>query len=122
MRSLRANERLKRMKALSKSCGCNWELTKTPRQPTDKPIVASAEELAIIRSQLLAIETMLAVIFGDAYSRAPESLKTRAMAADLIERHFDGIVDRWAETIVELIKLRAEPNAHPVSERREWNA
>ena len=84
------------MKAL-RLCGCNRvSKSAVPRTVTDAPIEATAQELESIRRQMLTIEELLARLFGRAvYSREPESLETRAEAADLIDRHFDGIVDQW---------------------------
>ena len=87
------------MKAL-RLCGCNHvSKSAVPRTVTDAPIEATPQELEWIRRQMLTIEELLARLFGRAvFSREPESLKTRAEAADLIERHFDGIVGQWEQS------------------------
>ncbi|HYB92318.1 MAG TPA: ATP-binding protein [Candidatus Binataceae bacterium] len=87
------------MKAL-RLCGC-YRVSKlaAPRTVTDAPIEATAQELESLRRQMLSIEDLLARLFGKiVYSREPESLKARAEAADLIDRHFDGIVDQWEQS------------------------
>ena len=87
---------------MSRACGCCRVSKSKPlhREPTDSPIEATSEELDVIRDQLAVIEQMLARIWGNQiYSREPKSLETRAAAADLIERHFDGIVDQWVEMV-----------------------
>src|SRR5712692_645372 len=88
------------MKDVLRSCGCSWPLPRNAtRVATDIQDPATAEELASIRRPLDEIERMLAVLFGEAYTRDPQSLKARRDAGDLIERHFEGIVDQWGEAI-----------------------
>src|SRR5579863_10129243 len=88
-------------------CGCDTSVQETlpvpERQASDTPIEASAEELAAIRNQLHTIEGMLSTVYGPAYSRTPKSLQARAEAADLIERHFDGILEQWQMTVEALL-------------------
>jgi PAS domain S-box-containing protein len=87
---------------MSRACGCcrSSSKIKAYREPTDQPIEATAEEIEVIRDQLATIEKMLSRIWGtQIYSREPKSLETRAIAADLIERHFDGIVDQWVDMV-----------------------
>ena len=86
---------------MSRACGCcNVSKSKTRREPTDTPIEATPEDIESIRAQLQVIERMLGRIWGNQiYSREPESLKTRGLAADLIERHFEGIVDQWVDMV-----------------------
>jgi PAS domain S-box-containing protein len=75
----------------------------SPRQTTDARIDATPEELTLIRQQLLVIEELLSKLFGHSvYSRVPDSLKTRAEAAALIERHFDGIVEQWTAAVISI--------------------
>jgi PAS domain S-box-containing protein len=88
------------MKDVLRSCGCSWPLPrKATRVATDTHVPATPEELDSIRRQLEEIERMLAVLFGEAYTREPQSLKARRDAGDLIERHFEGIVDQWGNAI-----------------------
>ncbi|HEY6419017.1 MAG TPA: ATP-binding protein [Candidatus Binataceae bacterium] len=73
--------------------------TKTHRQPDDAVLTTTPEELETIRQQLNVIEESLKRIFGPIYSREPASLESRAMAADLIDSHFDGIRDQWMDAV-----------------------
>ena len=74
------------------------------RETNDAPIEATPEELQAIRSQLAEIEQSLSRLWGETiWSRTPECLQIRAEAADLIDRHFDGIVDQWGESIAYII-------------------
>jgi PAS domain S-box-containing protein len=86
---------------LSLACGCcRPSKTKQHREPTDAPIEATPEELQAIRDQLAEIEQSLSRLWGPTiWSRTPECMQIRAEAADLIERHFDGIVDQWCDAI-----------------------
>ncbi|HEY6395759.1 MAG TPA: hypothetical protein VIX12_10105, partial [Candidatus Binataceae bacterium] len=73
------------------------------RKTTDAPLDATPEELKLIRGQLAVIERLVTRLFGKKiYSREPASLETRADAADLIERHFDGIIEQWAAAVVSI--------------------
>ncbi len=92
------------MKAL-KLCGCfHVTKSKSPREPSDAGMTATPQEIESVRQQLLSIEQTLARLFGaTTYSRAPEALEARAAAADLIDRHFDGIVDQWAQAIIVIL-------------------
>jgi len=88
------------MNSPDRSCGAKPAATaRAPRVPTDTPIVATPEELAKIRSHLGAIEDSLSALFGSPYRRGPESDRWRRDAADLIERHFDAIVEEWTAAI-----------------------
>jgi PAS domain S-box-containing protein len=69
------------------------------RAATDAPIEALPEELEAIRSQLGAIEKMLAELFTPAYDRGKESLAARADAAAIIEEKFDQIVEEWCVAV-----------------------
>src|SRR6266851_4638336 len=64
-------------------------------EATDQPIEARPEELAVIRSQLEAIEEMLAQLFGAAYGRGELGMAARATAATIVEEDFDAIVEEW---------------------------
>jgi signal transduction histidine kinase len=81
------------------TCGCPHARDGGPRVATDVPIEASTEDLRSIRNQLGVIEQMLATLFGTYYNRECTSLRARAEAGNIIERHFDGIVGDWAEAI-----------------------
>src|SRR5208337_1281783 len=87
------------------SCGCDRpSKSKMHRETNDAPIEATPEELQAIRSQLAEIEQSLSRLWGETiWSRTPECLQIRAEAADLIDRHFDGIVDQWGESIAYII-------------------
>ncbi|MDO8433957.1 MAG: ATP-binding protein [Candidatus Binatus sp.] len=87
---------------LSLACGCcRSSKAKKRHNATDTPINATAEELALIKAQLLEIEESLSRLWGaPIWSRTPEGLELRAEAADLIDRHFAGIVEQWTDTIL----------------------
>jgi signal transduction histidine kinase len=68
-------------------------------QATDSPIEATPEELEAIRGELGTIERMLAVLFGSAYDRGPVSMAARAKAAQIMESHFDEIVEEWCQSV-----------------------
>ncbi|MGC1677139.1 MAG: ATP-binding protein [Candidatus Binataceae bacterium] len=77
---------------------------KDQRQATDAGLVATFEDIEAIRQQLMVIEQTLARLFGaDVYSRTPEALEARAAAANLIDEHFDGIVEQWAQAILSIV-------------------
>jgi signal transduction histidine kinase len=69
------------------------------RSPCDAPLEATPEELAAIRAQLGTIEQALSALFGSVYRRGPESERSRRTAADVIDRHFDPILDEWVAAI-----------------------
>jgi PAS domain S-box-containing protein len=74
------------------------------RETSDAPIEATPEELQAIRSQLAEIEQSLSRLWGETiWSRTPECIQIRAEAADLIDRHFDGIVAQWGESIAYIV-------------------
>ena len=68
-------------------------------EPSDIPIEATPEELEAIRGELGAIEKMLAALFGSAYDRGPVSMAARAKAAEMIENHFEKIVEEWCQSV-----------------------
>ena len=90
---------------LSFACGCHRpSKSKLHRETNDAPIEANPEELQAIRDQLAEIEQSLSRLWGETiWSRTPECIQIRAEAADLIDRHFDGIVDQWGESIAYII-------------------
>src|SRR5271155_4878962 len=90
---------------LSLACGCcRPSKSKTRRETNDAPIQATPEELQAIRQQLAEIEQSLSRLFGETiWSRTPECIRIRAEAADLIDRHFDGIVAQWGESIAYIV-------------------
>src|ERR1700722_9521777 len=90
---------------LSLACGCcRPSKSKTHRETNDAPVEANPEELQAIRQQLAEIEQSLSRLWGETiWSRTPECIQIRAEAADLIDRHFDGIVDQWGESIAYII-------------------
>ncbi|MGA7760578.1 MAG: ATP-binding protein [Candidatus Binataceae bacterium] len=69
------------------------------RAPHDAPIEPTPEELESIRAQLRTIEQALSALFGADYRRGPESQRSRRAAADIIERHFERIVEEWVAAI-----------------------
>jgi signal transduction histidine kinase len=95
---------------LSLACGCcPPSKSKGHRETTDAPIEATAEELQAMRQQLAEIEQSLSRLWGPTiWSRTPECIQVRAEAADLIERHFDGIVEQWADAIDVIFAGRSE--------------
>ncbi|MDB5108412.1 MAG: signal transduction histidine kinase, nitrogen specific, NtrB [Candidatus Binatus sp.] len=96
------------------SCGCD-KPTKSKRhhEPTDAPIEVDNDEVAAIRAQLNEIEESLARLWGPSiFSRSPESLKARAEASDLIDRHFEGIVAQWVESAVNMFPGWYPDNDH----------
>ncbi len=75
-------------------------VAETPwRSASDAPIQAAPEELAAIRAQLGTIEQALSALFGAVYRRGPESLRSRRAAADIVNRHFEPIVEEWVAAI-----------------------
>src|SRR5271166_4238109 len=90
---------------LSLACGCcRPSKSKPHRETNDPPIEATPEELQAIRDQLAEIEQSLSRLWGPTiWSRTPECIQIRAQAADLIDRHFDGIVEQWGDSIAYII-------------------
>src|ERR1700746_3971055 len=90
---------------LSFACGCHRpSKSKKHRETTDAPIQATPEELQAIRDQLAEIEQSLSRLCGSAVSsRTRECIQIRCEAADLLDRHFDGIVEQWGESIAYII-------------------
>jgi PAS domain S-box-containing protein len=86
---------------LSFACGCHRpSKAKQHRETTDAPVQATPEEIQAIRDQLAEIEQSLSRLWGPAiWSRTPECIQIRDEAADLLDRHFDGIVAQWGESI-----------------------
>src|ERR1700719_2106582 len=90
---------------LSLACGCcRPSKSKMQRETNDPPIEATPEELKAIRLQLAEIEQSLSRLWGETiWSRTPECIQIRAEAADLIDRHFDGIVQQWGDSIAYIV-------------------
>ncbi len=90
---------------LSLACGCcRPSKSKLQRKTNDAPIEATPEEVQAIRHQLAEIEQSLSRLWGPTiWSRTPECIQIRDEAADLIERHFDGIVKQWGESIAYIV-------------------
>jgi PAS domain S-box-containing protein len=90
---------------LSFACGCHRpSKSNQQRQTNDAPIEATPEEVHAIREQLAEIEQSLSRLWGPTiWSRTPECIQIRSEAADLIDRHFDGIVAQWGESIAYII-------------------
>src|SRR5215470_3523680 len=87
------------------ACGCDKpSKAKKHREPTDPRIEATPEEIQAIRNQLAEIEQSLSRLWGPAiWSRTPECIQIRDEAAELLDRHFDGIVQQWGESIAAII-------------------
>ncbi len=98
---------------MSQECGCcHQSETKQTRHPTDTPLQPTPGELEAIQLHLRTIENLLGGLFGPIYSRKPESLRIRGHVAELIERHFEGIVNQWEEAIGSIFgfpTLKQEP-------------
>lgn len=105
---------------LSRACGCGRpSKAKRHHEPTDAPIEATPEETESIRLQLAEIEESLSRLWGPAiWSRDRECLKARAEAADLIDRHFEGIIDQWTEASITMFPSWYPDKAH-VGELKE---
>ena len=90
---------------LSLACGCHRPpKSKSQRETNDELIEPTPEEVQAIRDQLAEIEQSLSRLWGPTiWSRTPECIQIRAEAADLIDRHFDGIVEQWGESIAYII-------------------
>src|SRR5579863_7961326 len=90
---------------LSFACGCHRPSKSVKqRETTDPPIEPTPEEVKAIRVQLAEIEQSLSRLWGPTiWSRTPECIQIRSEAADLIDRHFDGIVQQWGESIAYII-------------------
>jgi PAS domain S-box-containing protein len=90
---------------LSFACGCHRpSKSGLQRETNDPPIEATPEEVQAIRDQLAEIEQSLSRLWGPTiWSRTPECIQIRSEAADLIDRHFDGIVNQWGESIAYII-------------------
>ena len=90
---------------LSLACGCcRPSKSKVHRETNDAPIEATPEEVQAIRDQLAEIEQSLSRLWGPTiWSRTPECIRIRGEAADLIDKHFDGIVEQWGESIAYII-------------------
>ena len=89
----------------SLTCGCDRpSKSKQHRETNDPPIEATPEEVQAIRAQLAEIEQSLSRLWGPTiWSRTPECIQIRDEAADLIDKHFDGIVEEWGESIAYII-------------------
>ncbi len=89
---------------LSLACGCGKSSkSKRHHEPTDAPIDVNEEEVRSIRTQLAEIEDSLSHLWGPKiWSRDPQCLEIRGEASDLIDRHFDGIIDQWIEMSVSM--------------------
>lgn len=102
------------MKTLrSAACCCPLTSTKIKHVATDNPIEATPEELDSIRLHLERIEKLLRGLFGPIYSREPESLHIRSKVADIIERHFDGIIAEWQDAIGAIFGLPPRAPGEP---------
>src|SRR5713101_4043257 len=89
---------------LMRACGCSRpSKAKRHHEPTDALIEATPEEIESIRLQLAETEESLSRLWGPAvWSRNRECLKARGEAADLIDLHFEGIIDQWTEAAINI--------------------
>ena len=99
---------------LSFACGCGKSSkSKRHRKPTDAPITANEDEVRAIRTQLAEIENSLSHLWGPKiWSRDPVCVEIRGEASDLIDRHFDGIIDQWIEASVSMFPDWYPDDAH----------
>src|SRR5260370_6199201 len=81
-----------------------YKLAQTACEATDQPLEATLEELESIRGQLSSIERMLGGLFGECYDGGPISRKARKKAAELVEEHFDEIVDQWSRGVEQTLQ------------------
>jgi signal transduction histidine kinase len=93
-------KRVSRIKA-AKPCG---KPQVKRHEPTDAAIEATPAALEMIRTQLGAIEAMLAGLFGPAYDRGSVSMVARAHAADVIDSGFDEIVEQWSCAVEQIFR------------------
>ena len=75
---------------------------------SDALIHATPEELTAVRAQLQTIELALSALFGADYRRGPESQRSRRAAADVIDRHFQRIVEEWTAAILGMLDERSK--------------
>ncbi len=111
---------------LSLACGCHRPPKSKPhRETTDPPIEATPAEIQGIRDQLTEIEQSLSRLWGPTiWSRTPECIQIRAEAADLIDRHFDGIVEQWGDAIAAIKhgnSLHSDQGTGPDTKERRDN-
>jgi PAS domain S-box-containing protein len=74
----------------------------------DTQIQATPEELTAIRAQLRTIELALSALFGADYRRGPESQRSRRAAAEVIDRHFQRMVEQWTAAILGMLDERSK--------------
>ena len=84
------------------------------RSVSDAPIQPAPAELAAIRDQLRTIEQALSALFGSVYRRGPESERSRRAAADMIDRHFEPILEEWVAAIREMFEKGSLSNERQV--------
>jgi PAS domain S-box-containing protein len=111
---------------LSLACGCHRPpKSNQHRETNDPPIEANPEEIQGIRDQLAEIEQSLSRLWGPTiWSRTPECIQIRAEAADLMDRHFDGIVEQWGDAIAAIMhggSLRPDKGPRPDEKERRDN-
>ena len=88
----------------------------TRRRPTDPPIHATPEELALVRAQLRTTEHSLSALFGASYRRGGESQRARRVAAEIVDRYFEPIVEEWVAAIRGMFDQHSLPHDRQIPE------
>jgi signal transduction histidine kinase len=83
---------------------CKSRCLSESRQPTDQPIEPMPGEIETIREMLAEIEKSLAGLFGTAYDRGPVAMAARWKATELVQAHFDEVVEKWACAVEQSFK------------------
>src|SRR5579875_1879554 len=95
-----------------KTAGCLEKTAAGRREVEGGEGGVSAEEATAVRSHLEIIERLLNTQFNDAWSRESASLKARFALAELIERHFDAILDQWKKAVEDILGRQRREDLH----------